>query len=372
MKITEISTRLLRLPAPTVSGDNLQDLLVIEVHTDAGITGIGEVHTCPQAAAAVIGARGYHTTSRGLAEILTGQDPLQIGRLWDRMYGLTQSYGRRGLVIHAISGIDIALWDILGKATGQPVYRLLGASRRTQVPAYASDLAPPTLQDTAELARRHAAAGYRGIKIGWGNLGHDLAQDAERVRLMRAAVGQEIKLMIDLGVPVLLDEAIRFGNALADHDVYFLEEPLSPDDLEGWRALVANSATPIATGEKETTRFGFRALIDQGGLRIIQPDVARAGGITETLRIAAYAEARGVRVIPHCWSSDILVAATMHVITTLSDCPFLEYNVMDQPLRRGLACQPIQPRDGIVTVPEGPGLGIDLDQDTVDKYEVTP
>jgi L-rhamnonate dehydratase len=133
---------------------------------------------------------------------------------------------------------------------------------------------------------------------------------------------------------------------------------------------VERSRTPVATGEKETTRFGFQSLIDHGGLRIIQPDVARAGGITETLRIATYAELRGVRVIPHCWSSDILVAATMHVITALADCPFLEFNVMDQPLRRRLARQPIRPDGGVVSVPEQPGLGIELDEDTMREYEV--
>jgi L-rhamnonate dehydratase len=251
MKITDVATRLLRLPAPSVSGDNLQDLLVIQVHTDAGITGIGEVHSCPQAARAVIEAAGYHTSSRGLAEILVGEDPLEIGRLWDRMYSLTQSYGRRGLVIHAISGLDIALWDILGKATQRPVYQLIGSCRRKQVPAYASDLAPPTLRDTAEQARRHAAAGYRAIKIGWGPMGHDLTEDARRI---------------------------------------------------------------------------------------------------ETPRLAAYAELRGVRVIPHCWSSDI---------------------VMDQPLRRRPARQPIRPDCGIVSVPEQPGLGIELDEETMREYEVT-
>jgi L-alanine-DL-glutamate epimerase-like enolase superfamily enzyme len=287
------------------------------------------------------------------------------------MYSLTQSYGRRGLVINAISGIDIALWDILGKFLKTPIYRLLGSVRRTTIPAYASDLTPPTTEETIALVKKHAAAGFRGVKIGWGKLGRDLRDDVERVRRVRAALGPSIDIMVDLGMPLRREDAIWLGRAMAEHQVYFLEEPLSPDDMDGWRDLVAQSPTPIATGEKETTRYGFADLIDRGGLRIIQPDVARAGGITECLRIAAYAEARGVRVIPHCWSSDILVAATMHLITTLADCPYLEFNAVDQPLRTSLAKEPIRPRDGIVAVPEAPGLGIELNDAAISRYEVT-
>jgi L-alanine-DL-glutamate epimerase-like enolase superfamily enzyme len=353
-----------------VSGDNLQDLLIVEVLTDEGITGLGEVHTNPDAARAIIDGSGYHTSSRGLREILVGEDPGEIGRLWDRMYALTQSYGRRGLAVHAISGIDIALWDILGKTLGKPVYQVLGSVRRTSVPAYASDLTPPGHDEAIQTARRHVDAGFRAVKLGWGALGSDIAADIELVRRLREAVGPSIDLMVDLGMPVALDDAIRLGRALADYGVYFLEEPLSPDDLDGWRRLVDQPPTPVACGEKETTRYGFRDLMERGGLRIVQPDVARAGGITECLRIAALAELHRVRVIPHCWSSDILVAATMHLITTLSDCPYLEYNAMEQPLRTQLITEPIRPRDGIVHVPEGPGLGIELNEEVAGRYEI--
>jgi len=370
MKITDVNTRYLRLPAPSVSGDNLQDLLIVEVRTDAGLSGIGEVHTNALAARAIIETAGYHTSSRGLKEILLGEDPRDIGRLWDKMYALTQSYGRRGLLIHAISGIDIALWDILGKSLNTPVYRLLGSCRRKAVKAYASDLSPPTLDETVVLAQRHVAAGFHGVKIGWGSLGGEVEQDVERVRAVRKAVGSSIDIMIDLGMPIPLEKAIWLGHAMAEHGVYFLEEPLSPDDMNGWSELVAHSPTPIATGEKESTRFGFAELMDSGRLRIIQPDVARAGGLTECLRIAAHAEARGVCVIPHCWSSDILVAATMHLISTLAICPYLEFNAMDQPLRTALLKSPIRPLDGIVHVPEGPGLGIELDPVIVERYQV--
>jgi len=370
MKITDVRTRYLKLPAVSVCGDNLQDLLIVEVVTDSGLIGIGEVHTNPLAARVIIEGAGYHTSSRGLREVILGENPLEIGRLWDRMYSLTQSYGRRGLTIHAISGIDIALWDLLGKSLGKPIYQLLGATRRKSLPAYASDLTPPTIDETVSLVSRHVDSGYRGVKIGWGKLGTDLDEDIERVRRVRSAIGGSIDLMVDLGMPLRLEDAIRLGQAYAEYRVYFMEEPLSPDDMAGWSRLVAQSPTPIATGEKETTLYGFADLIERGGLRIIQPDVARAGGLTECLRIANLAEFHRVRVIPHCWSSDILVAATMHLITTLSDCPYLEYNAMTQPLRTRLTKEPIVPKDGIVSVPEGPGLGIELDEDTLREFEV--
>lgn len=370
MKIADVRTRYLKLPSTSVSGDNLQDILIVEVQSDSGLIGLGEVHTNPLAAKAIIECSGYHTSSRGLRELLVGENASDISRLWDKMYAFTQSYGRRGLAIHAISGIDIALWDLLGKHLDAPVSQLIASGRRTEVPAYASDLTPSGLEDAADLMRKHVDAGYRGVKIGWGALGGDLEQDVERVRCIREAVGPDIKIMVDLGMPLRLEEAIWLSNQYADLDVYFLEEPLLTDDLEGWRVLVEHSGVPIATGEKETTRFGFLDLMDRGSLRIIQPDVARAGGITECLRIAAHAEQRGVTVIPHCWSSDILVAATLHYISSLKDCPIAELNVMEQPFRTELACNPIRATDGILKIPTEPGLGIELNNDLVSEFEV--
>ncbi len=370
MRITDIETIVLRLPEVQLIGDALQDLLIVRVHTDESVTGIGEVHTLPLAAKAIIEAPSAHISAQGLKDLLIGEDPRDISRLWDRMYHYSQTYGRRGLAIHTISGIDIALWDILGKIAGQPVYRLLGGARRKMVDVYASDLARATPEAEIERAQELAARGYKAVKFGWGDLGGDTDSDIARFAKLRAALGPDVDIMVDMGLPVPLADAIRLGEALAEQRVFFLEEPLSPDDFEGWQRLVAASPTPIATGEKEATRFGFRDLMERGGLRIIQPDVARAGGLTECLRIAALAELRGVQVIPHCWSSDILVAATLHFIATLKDCPYLEYNVMEQPLRTDLAVDPIVPVAGRVSVPEAPGLGIALCDDTIERFRV--
>ena len=230
----------------------------------------------------------------------------------------------------------------------------------------------PTLEETIDLALRHKQAGYRAMKFGWGALGKDARSDIAVAARLRQALGPDFDIMIDMGFSVPLDHAIRLGRAYAEHDIYFLEEPLSPDDVTGFAKLVAASPTPIATGEKASHEFDYLDLMDRGQLRIIQPDIARMGGITATMRVVAHAEARNVRVIPHCWSTDILVAATLHCISTMHDCPYLEYNVTDNPLRTDLLVDPIRPREGVVAVPDKPGLGIELREDTLARYRWTP
>ena len=372
MKITDVETILLRLPVVREIGDGCQTICVIRVHTDEGIVGIGEAHTNPLAAKAVIDSPLYSVSAQGLKHVLVGEDPRDVNRLWDKMYRHSQTYGRRGLPMHALSGIDLALWDILGKSVGQPVHRLLGGARKREHFAYASDLSQPTLEETIELALRHKQDGSRAMKFGWGALGKDAKSDIAVAARLRQALGPDFDIMIDMGFSVPLDHAIRLGRAYAEHDIYFLEEPLSPDDVTGFAKLVAASPTPIATGEKASHEFDYLDLMDRGQLRIIQPDIARMGGITATMRVVAHAEARNVRVIPHCWSTDILVAATLHCISTMHDCPYLEYNVTDNPLRTDLLVHPIRPRNGVVAVPDAPGLGIELREDTLARYRWTP
>jgi L-rhamnonate dehydratase len=372
MKITDVESILLRLPEVREIGDGCQSVLIILVHTDAGVTGIGEAHSNPEVSRAVLDSPLCSVSASGLKRLLIGEDPLAINRLWDKMYKHSQTYGRRGAALHVISGIDIALWDILGKVAGQPIHRLLGGARKSVHRVYASDLAPaqPTPAAMLAQAERHVAAGYGAVKFGWGGLGGDPRADVRAIGQMRQALGDEVDIMVDLGFAVPLEDAIYLGQGLAEHRVFFLEEPLSPDDLPGFARLTAVSPTPIATGEKETTQYPFIDLMERGGLRIIQPDVARVGGISESMRIAALAEARGVRVIPHCWSTDILVAATLHVIATLRDCPYLEFNVTDNPLRTALLREPLRPQGGEIALPQGPGLGIELDPETIARFRV--
>jgi L-rhamnonate dehydratase len=372
MRITDMESIVLRLPEVREIGDGCQRVLFIQIHTDEGVTGIGEAHTNPMVSKAVLDSPLCSVSASGLKRLLVGENPLAINRLWDRMYKHSQTCGRRGAAIHVISGIDMALWDILGKVAGQPVHQLLGGARKTRHAVYASDLAPsdPSPEAMIEQAQGHVAAGYRAMKFGWGSLGADPRSDARAIGRIRQALGDEIDIMVDMGFAMPLEDAIYLGHALAQHRVFFLEEPLSPDDIPGFARLTAVSPTPIATGEKESTQYPYIDLMDRGGLRIIQPDVARVGGISETMRIVALAESRGVRVIPHCWSTDILVAATLHVIATLRDCPYLEYNVTSNPLRTDLLAAPLQPQGGEIDVPMGPGLGIELNPDTIAKYRI--
>jgi L-alanine-DL-glutamate epimerase-like enolase superfamily enzyme len=372
MKITDIETIMLRLPEVSPVGDGLQDVLIIRVHTDEGITGVGEAHTCPPVLKAIIDAPVSQLTVQGLKQLLIGKNPLHINELWNLMYDCTVTFGRRGVVLHAISGIDIALWDIFGKFSGLPIHQLMGGAVRDQVPVYASDLTPETQSQIMTNAKARVGEGYRALKFGWGGLGQNVKDDARWVRELRRALGPEVDIMIDMGSPVPFDDAVWLGRALAEEDVFFLEEPLSPDDLDGFASLVDASPTPIATGEKETTRFGFRDLMERGKLRIIQPDIARVGGLTEMRRIAALAEVRNVRVIPHCWATDILVAATMHFLATQKEAPYQEFNVMANPLRTELLQEPMRPKDGLLSVPQGPGLGLELNQETLETYHWNP
>jgi L-rhamnonate dehydratase len=265
MRITEVETILVSLPEVREVGDGCQDLLILKIHTDAGIVGLGEVHTNAPAAKAIVEAPLMSVSASGMGRLLIGEDPRDINRLWDKLYRKTQSYGRRGLAIHVLSGIDIALWDILGKSVGLPVWRLLGGARQMAVPAYASDLDPGDPGALEALALKHKAAGYQAMKFGWGGLGGDVRQTVRTVAKLRAAVGDAIDIMIDLGFAAPLEDAIYLGHGLADHGVYFLEEPLDPDDLEGFARLTAVSPTPIATGEKETMLRPYLDLMDRGG-----------------------------------------------------------------------------------------------------------
>ncbi|MEM6415661.1 MAG: mandelate racemase/muconate lactonizing enzyme family protein [Pseudomonadota bacterium] len=370
MKITKIEPIMLRLHDVPKIADGAQTLLVVKVHTDEGITGIGELHTSELVGKAVIEQPFCSWSTIGLSELLVGEDPRNISYLWDKMYKYTSGFGRRGVVLHAISAIDMALWDILGKSCDMPIYRLLGGAHRKSVKLYASDLDPDGKASMCDLAERHVANGFKAMKFGWGSLGKDLKADVKAVQQVREKVGPDIDIMLDFGFALPLDHAIKFSRLIEPYGVYFLEEPLEADDFASFRKLVAASPTPIATGEKLATVRDFEGLIDQGELRIIQPDLARVGGFTEMMRIAAYADLHNVQIIPHCWASDILVAASLHFMAASRQSNYLEFCVFDQPLRQDLAQEPIKAKDGYALVPEKPGLGIELNEDIIKKYKV--
>ena len=369
MKITEVETIWIGLPEIKLIADSTQQSLIVRIRTDEGIEGIGEAHTAPYVVKAIIETDSTGIVSQGIRSLLIGENPLDIERLWHKMYYFTSRHGRRGAVIHAISAVDMALWDILGKTTGLPISTLLGGRFREEVPAYASVLMPDTPEEAGELSHKILSRGFRAAKFGWETLGSDIAADICRVEAIRDAVGKEFALMIDIGYGLEVNQAIKLARALEGYDIHFLEEPLSPDDLEGFVRLGEATNIPIATGEKETTRFGFLDLIERGKVKIIQPDIARAGGFTECKKIAFLADLKGIQLIPHCWSNDILVASTLHFLAARPNETYLEFCLLENynPIRQELVHEPIRAVDGKVRVPKGPGLGIELNESVVQK-----
>jgi L-rhamnonate dehydratase len=368
MIITDVEALLLRQPGTIASAiaDGSQDALIVRVHTDEGITGIGEVDSIPLVAKAIIEAPASHKIASGLRSLLIGQDPLAIRRLWDRMYDGTIYFGRRGAAIHAISGIDIALWDIAGKAVGKPVHALLGGARRDRVKAYASTLMPETPEETRATVAAQREAGFDAVKLGWGPFGRDRELDVALAAAARAGGGDDFDLMLDIGLGWTNPrEAILRARRMEEHRPYWIEEPFMPDSYAHYASLAAAIDTPIAAGEEETITADFERLIDLGHVAVIQPDVTRVGGISELLRIADLARARGRRLVPHSWSTGIIKAATLHVLAVMPEVEYFEYCVQTTELNQRLVAQTFPITDGCVAIPDAPGLGVELDEEVV-------
>jgi L-rhamnonate dehydratase len=374
MKITDVEAIILRQPAlDQAIADGSQDDLVVRVHTDAGIVGVGEVDSAPEVVKAVIEAPASHAIASGLRAVLIGEDPMEVERLWHRMYRAAIYYGRRGVALHAISGIDIALWDIKGKALGKPVSQLIGVPRRDRVRAYASALMPTTEEETARkvsgLIERY---GFTAVKLGWGPLGQDPAHDARLARAARKAAGDRVDVLIDAGLGYGADAETAIGVAreLEQLGIFWLEEPFLPDELDAYARLADTVDIRVAAGEEDTTLSGFQELVERGHVDVVQPDVTRCGGITELLRIARYARDQGKSCVPHAWKSGIIKAASLHVNAVLDEALFQEYCVAETPLNTGLTRQTFPLVDGFVAVPTAPGIGVDLDLDVLERYAV--
>jgi L-alanine-DL-glutamate epimerase-like enolase superfamily enzyme len=304
-----------------------------------------------------------------LTSILVGENPLDTERLWQKMYYETNRYGRRGAAIHAISGADIALWDIRGKAEGKPVYELLGGAKRTTVRAYASVLFGDTPDATAELARDFVELGLTAAKFGWGPFGKDPAVDLAHVAAAREVLGDERDLMVDAGHAWEWETALERAKLLAPLNIGWLEEPLSQDDRRGYAELCRRSPVPIAAGEGDVTHFDFEDLIERG-VHVVQPDVAFCGGLTVCRRVSELCRKHGRRAVPHCFSTGINLAASLHWMASIEDGDLVEYCLRPSPLMRKLVKNLPPLIDGRVPVPNGPGLGIELDPAIVEQYRV--
>jgi L-alanine-DL-glutamate epimerase-like enolase superfamily enzyme len=371
MKITSLEPIVLRLAqVDTGRADGTQDAFLLRIHTDQGIVGIGEADTSPYLARTAIEMPSSHAIARGLGELLVGEDPLRIDRLWHTVYHGSSYYGRAGVALHVLSAIDMALWDIAGKAAGTPICDLLGGARIESVPVYASQVMPETPEEVRAIAAEAVAAGYGALKLGWGPLGRELAHDAALVYAAREVIGSERALMLDGGQAYTVKTALDLLERVADADLYWLEEPLAPDDYDGYRRLAGRAAVRIAAGEADSGIRPFRALVEQGHLDVLQPDLGRCGGFTVARQIRDLVSDRGVEVVPHCFSTGVLVAASLHLAASLDRPTYSEYSVADSPFVNGILTVPFALRDGKLDVPRGPGLGIELDEDLVARMRV--
>jgi len=371
MKITGVEAIELRLP-DSYAGPRLilRQTLIIKVHTDEGIVGFGEVDSSPSVVRAAVDAPLRNSPISGLGQVIMGQNPLEIRRLNDLMYQATFDYGRGGVVQHAIGGIDIALWDIAGKYYNQPVYRLLGGPLQTRIPAYASTLFGGNGKETAAEGEKWVSKGFTSVKFGWHPMGQSEKLDLELVEGARQGIGDKCNLMIDAGCCWDTATAIKRAQQFEDYHLYWLEEPLARDNIDGYRQLTNVSRIPIAGGEGEAGRYAFRNLIERGGIHIAQIELVR-NGITESMRIADMAEDRGLKVVNHHWASDINLAASLHFLSARKSTFILEYCVADSPLRWEVTRKKIGiDAKGYVSVPDGPGLGIELNEETVARYRV--
>jgi len=369
MKITDVETIYLRLPRVRQEADSGQDALVVRVHTDACITGIGEVDSAPLAVHGVIQGPYSHAVTSGLREIVLGEDPFETEYLWHKMYRRNIYSGRRGIAIHAMGGIDMALWDIKGKALGLPVWKLLGGGFHRRIRAYASTLFGHTPEETRERGKRFVGRGFTAVKFGWAPLGQDEATDIALVREARRGVGESADLMIDAGLCYDTKTAIQRARQFEEFRPYWFEEPLSPDNYDGYRRLSESTSLRIAAGEEESSRLSYLELMDRGRIEVVQVDLTRCGGFTEAMKIASLAADRGLPCVNHGFTTYINIASALHFLASIPHSFILEYVVEEgTSLREEITRQEIRAVDGWVKVPEEPGLGVTLDEEAVARY----
>jgi len=383
VKVTDVRAHVLRSPlaqpfAFSQGWVASRGATIVEVTTDAGVTGWGEA-LCQGLQPPEIAAATVHAALKPLA---IGADPLQPEVLWHRMYHHTRDYGMKGAVIGAISGVDIALWDIAGKVRGAPVAQLLGGMFRDKVQAYATGFYRITGRGEAPRLAQEAVmqheGGFRALKV---KLGFGVEDDLEVMRAIRdATAGRAYEAMIDTNHAYGVAEAIALGRGLEDMGwkLRWYEEPVTQEDLDGYGEVRRALATPIAGGENEYTLFGFRELFARRAVDIAQPDLCAAGGFTGCRHIVALAQAHGVQVNPHVWASAVGQAASLQLLAALPVAnhalharePLLEFDTSSHPFREHLTDAPLRQRDGWVEIPQRPGLGIEVSRATLERYAV--
>lgn len=368
MRISEIEVINLRAEYPQGQGFEYAGGVVtarvtslVRVTTEDGLTGWGAAYSHPDLVRMII--------EKHLAPLLIGDDPRQVESLWEKMYGLTRWYGRKGVAISALGGLDIAFWDLRGKVSGEPVYKLLGAERDS-VPAYASGLF--WNRDVTRLeseAARHRNQGFLRVKM---RLGHSEEYDVAALQAVRQGIGSDGDILVDGSHRYKLDSAEELGKVLAEQGVFWFEEPFPPEEIDNYVALRPRLAVPLAAGENDFGVQGFREMLRAGALDIAQPDACRAGGITECLLIGRMAAQKEVQIATHTWSDAVALMANAHLIAALPNGVTVEVDQTGNPFIDQLLSEPLQIKDGLLKLPDAPGLGIQPDMDTVRRLAMAP
>lgn len=387
MKITGIECYVLLDPKMNaLATSSAQDDIIVMIHTDEGITGIGETDVNPWIAKACILAPGTHTMGQGLSEMLIGEDPMNIECIWEKLYIGSAQNGRRGAVINAIGAIDIALHDIRGKKLGMPCHKLLGNATKDYILPYAS--LQPECGSFEDYKRSLVSWALHAKEMGYlaakaectldGPYAHMGLREphyrmTEVMVAVREAVGKDFILMVDVQYAFKdADDCLKTIRDWQDLDIYFLEAPIPMDDLDGYRRLSEEQSIPIAAGEWLTTRFEFAELINRGNVAVIQPDIARVGGLTEACRVADLARKSNLKLVPHIWKTGVSIATVIHFAAVTEVCPFIEFlpsALCESTLRKELLVEDIKMDDGKLILPDKPGIGIELDMDAVRRFE---
>ena len=382
MIIADVAAYWLSVPIPTKTQwrsdyGHLKDfdMCLVVITTEDGRQGIGE-------AKAAVGATGACASivsciNHELKPLLVGKSAHQITEIWERLYNGSRDHyalsrgrafpilGNRGTTISSISGIDIALWDLKGQDLGVPIHTLLGGACRPTMPAYASG-GWADEYDIGDQLKGYCDKGYRAVKMRVGVMDDTVDTSVRRVKAARKALGDDIKIMADAHGTFNVPEAKRFCKAIEDSNLYWMEEPISPDNKAGSAEVRSYTHTPIAAGESEFTRFDFKELIELGAADVLQPDAAIVGGITESMRVSSLASTHQLELAPHCWGSIISFKAGVNIAFASPSAVHIEFSLGGNPLMYQLCNEPPEVEEGWVKPPSRPGLGLTLNWDFVE------
>jgi D-galactarolactone cycloisomerase len=389
MRIRDIRATWLRHPIPEGSQHvsdfgrlTTFDITLVEVETEEGLIGYGESKGAVGSTAnngAVVAS-----VERELRPLLIGEDARQINRLWELMYNGTRAHfalergrgfpilGRRGVTVSAMSGIDMALWDLLGKSLGVPIYQLLGGRCRDSLPAYASGGWADEDRIAAQLQSYIDRGGFGAVKMRVGSIDGTVERSIARVRAAREGLGPDVGIMVDAHGTFSVREAQRFARGVEECRLDWFEEPVSADDRIGAAEVRHSTTIPIAAGESEFTRFDFRDLLEARAVDILQPDLGITGGLTEGLRITALAGAYQKEVAPHLWGSALLFSAGLQLAAACPSCTILEYSLGFNPMLHDLVEESFPVVDGRIAIPDRPGLGVTVKREFVERYRHDP